>query len=140
MRTKFLSRRVPTHVAAAFILLTAVIGTAVAMDLTTLPAERMTVASSPIQASAFTVGSVQTQFKGFNRIDLAFTLTNKDNSSAHTANAALQLVNAAGDLLAERTVTATVGAGGQSPQKVSVTEAGIVRSYSETLFIVRQAS
>lgn len=140
MRSSLFARNVPTHFAALIVLVTATVGTALALDYSSASAERLSVSAHPIAPTDFSVTDVHTEFRGFNRIDVAFVLSNRDASAAHTANVTAQFVDASGNFLVQKSVVVSVPPGERVTAKVTVGKAGVVRSFFETLFVIQQDS
>ncbi len=119
----------------------AVAGTAFALTQTTLTAEQIELFNSQSAVTDFTVSSFTSTPSGDNDLTIEVILDNDDTGSAHFANVTVNIMNSAGDEIANQTLaTGSVAASGQVTLTFTFAQANIVPDYDSAQIVVKQSS
>ncbi|MEE9593197.1 MAG: hypothetical protein V3W28_06430 [Thermoplasmata archaeon] len=141
---KIKPRRRKRMVSARFAVLLAVLavtGTAFALTQTTLSTELIELWKSQTAATDFTTSSFVSTPSGDNDLKIEIKLDNDDAGSAHQANVTVNILNAAGDEIANLTqATGSVPASGQAAMTFEFNQANIVPNYETAQIVVKQSS
>lgn len=121
--------------------LLAVTGTALAIGVTTLVAEKISTATGRVAPSDLEVTRIDPLIKGKTRVDVVLTLTNGDRSAPHAATVTVQLLDGAGSLLAEEILqTPTIAAGGSWSTTLVFNRPALTADYVETFVVIKQTA
>jgi hypothetical protein len=119
------------------LLVVAAVAGAVAIQVTV---ERLGLWRGVVVAPHFTLVELSTTIRGLNRVDVKVVLRNTD-TSVHTANVTVQLLDRDGEVVAELyQLTGDVAGGAEWSYVFVFKEKNIVESYDSVLVVVRQLS
>lgn len=135
------ARRRTLIVGALVVLGLVIAGTAVALSLTNLSTQYISLFNAPTASSHFTVSSYDTKVKGHDTVDVSVTVANSDTAAAHTANVYIQLVDSTGAQIANATVaTGTVAASSSGSVYHSFSGTNYAVNYDHTFLSIHDTS
>ncbi len=135
-RTKKVSLRLATLLVSL-----AVAGTAYALTQTTLTAEQIEIFKTQTLGTDFTVSSFTSNPSGTRKIKIELNLTNDDTVNPHQANVTVNILNSAGDEIANGTkATGSVAASGWVFLSFNFNQANLVADYESAQIVVKQSS
>lgn len=135
---KTLRKVIPVWLVIIIILM---MGVAVAIAITELPSEHISIFGENIEPSVFSITSYSTSFHGSNKITVKLTLFNTDSTNSHSADVTVYLEAANGDNIMNETLpTGTVTAGGSVSLTFVFTQASITAEYNSTFIQIKDTS
>jgi hypothetical protein len=136
---RVLNRSVPLWLALALALVVALpVSVATALTINSIT-ERLGLWQSTLEGTSFAIQSFRLNPKGANRVEVPLTLRNTDTSNAHSAEVAVQLLDASGNLILEQTQsTGSVVPNGLWSHTFVFTGTGITSQAHSVMIIVRQ--
>lgn len=141
LKMNFLNRAIPLKFVALLMVLS-VAGTALALTITALTGETISLAESTYAASDFTVTGFDTTIVGKNEVQIYFEVTNGD-AAPHFANVTVALLDAVGDVVVGASqVQATGSVAGAAVYSTTLTfsVSGVVAAYSSVFLTIDQSS
>lgn len=115
------------------------VGTVVALGTLFSEAKQMSIFGQSVRSSDFSLQKLDSMAKGKNQLDVVVTLRNDDAASARSANATVQVLSVAGDVIAEQTQsTGPVGPGGSATLTYTFATAGIVAAFDSLQVVLVQ--
>lgn len=113
-------------------------GTVAALSTTGLATEKITLLSGEVADSDFIRQSYDTQVKGQQKVDVDLTLENTDSTS-HSANVTVQLLDSSGAILVESTKqTGSIAGGDTYSDRWTFQADNLTSQYAETYIIIDQ--
>ncbi len=121
----------------------AIVGTAVALTITSLTDEDLTLYDQGNTEGDFTVTDILWDMTDKNSIDITVEVTNGDGADPHQANITVMLLDGSGDLVASGDITIATGvvvASGTDTNVFSYSVVGIVAAFEEVFIEIDQSS
>ena len=107
-----------------------------AMTVTLLPALHISLFSSQITASEFSITSSGMSVNGPNKVTVKLTLTNTDTVNSHSADVTVELLNSSSDQITNSTQSTGIVAASQSISLSFVFKASNIAAETTNYFVV----
>lgn len=135
---KILRRVIPVWLVVIILLM---MGVVVAIAVTELPSEHISLFGVGVTSSVFTITSTDTSFHGPNKITVKMVLSNTDVTNSHSADVTVWLVDASGNNIMNETLpTGSVAGGGSVSLTFSFSSSGITAEYGSTFIQIKDTS
>ncbi|MDO8608914.1 MAG: hypothetical protein Q7R95_00035 [bacterium] len=113
-------------------------GVVIAFVITALTPEKVSVYSSTVEDSDFTVSALDTKFQGATKIKLDIEFTNTDSVS-HSANITVQILNSTSHVVVENTqLSGVVLSSGTYSFQYTFEQIGLTAAYNKTIIVIDQ--